>query len=166
VVLMEMVVKNADRAPIGTVLRLAVDGLLVGFVRLSKVAADHIRPTEKIPTKGVGRVVLETRGQNSDCAVGVVKGSPTAMVEPTKLLENLGMSRICLEDAFVSVFGGIIIVLLLVHMTDLEPNIDLCERMRGVVEDVGEAIERRLGVLLLLVDYPESEINFVGLFEI
>ena len=57
-------------------------------------------------------------------------------------------------------------MLLFVHVADLEPDIGMRERVRRVPEDAVEAVER-LGVLaLLLVDYAESEQDFVRLVKI
>ena len=57
-------------------------------------------------------------------------------------------------------------MLLLVHMTDLEPDVGMRQRVRRVAQDAVEAVER-LGVLaLLLVDDAETEEDFVGLVEI
>ena len=57
-------------------------------------------------------------------------------------------------------------MLLLVHMTDLEPDVGVGKGVRGIAQDAIEALER-LGVLaLLLVDDAESEEDLVGLVKV
>ena len=48
------------------------------------------------------------------------------MVQPAQLLENLGMSRIVSNDAFVGVFSTSMIALLLIDVSNLDPNIRVC----------------------------------------
>lgn len=79
------------------------------------------------------------------------------VVEPPKLLENLGMVRIALQHTLVSRSSGIIlkrisvsgvsgirrpthILLLLVNMANLEPDVFFCQRARGVANDVFETL--------------------------
>lgn len=80
------------------------------------------------------------------------------VVKPAKLLKNLGMVRIPLEHTLVSGLSGVIleylsvhiqqrvgnqstyILLLLVDMTDLEPDIFFGQRARGVADNVFEAL--------------------------
>jgi hypothetical protein len=77
------------------------------------------------------------------------------------------------------------IFLLFVHVTDLEPNILLIQRSWRVVHNVSEALhtissaishrqseldlaylQALLELLLLLVDYTESEVDFICLLEV
>lgn len=51
--LVDVVVKDADGAPEGGVLAIAVDGLLVSLVGLAKVARRHVGATEQVPREGV-----------------------------------------------------------------------------------------------------------------
>lgn len=87
------------------------------------------------------------------------------MMQPAELLKNLCVIRIALEHTHVCAFGSVVIFLLLVDVTDLEPNVFLAERSRRVINDVLEAFQARLKLLLLLVYYAESEIDLVGLFK-
>lgn len=89
------------------------------------------------------------------------------MVEQTELLEDFGVVWIFYEDAFVCFFcqGELVvsdeqgerelahIFLLLMYVTDLEPNVDLCQRPRRIVEDISEAFQGLLKFVLLLVDH-------------
>lgn len=80
------------------------------------------------------------------------------MVEPAELLQNLRVLRIPLEHAGVGHLGGVIlrkrlarkrfgvtyptyILLLLVHVADLEIDVLFTERSRRVIDDVFEALE-------------------------
>jgi hypothetical protein len=51
-------------------------------------------------------------------------------------------------------------------VADLEPNVGMCERARGVAENAVEALKRLVVFALLLVYYSEAEENFVCLVEI
>jgi copper chaperone CopZ len=59
--LVDVVVKDTDRAPERRVLAVAVDGLLVRLVRLPEVVRGHIGATEEVPREGVVRVCDEGR---------------------------------------------------------------------------------------------------------
>jgi hypothetical protein len=52
-VLVDLVVKNTNRAPEGRVAAIAIDRLLVSFVRLGVFRHGHVATTEKIPTLSV-----------------------------------------------------------------------------------------------------------------
>ena len=52
-VLVDLVVENTDRAPEGRVATVAVDCLLVRFVRLGVLLLRHVASTEKVPALGV-----------------------------------------------------------------------------------------------------------------
>lgn len=83
------------------------------------------------------------------------------------------------------------LLLLLVNVSDLEPDVDLGERTRGVLEDKFEALEGEIGrkrelrnemrfkgkdrkthvervrvLVLLLVDDAESEVDLVSFVEV
>ena len=57
-------------------------------------------------------------------------------------------------------------MLLLVHMTDLEPDVGMREGVRGVAEDAVKAFEGLVVLALLLVDDAEAEEDLVRLVEI
>ena len=111
------------------------------------------------------------------------------VIEPSELLKNLSVTRVLLHYALVGFFRTAMlwvqtrkislacirvkgksqdtyVVLLLVHMTDLEPDVGMGERVRGIPKDAVEAVER-LGVLaLLLVDDAETEEDLVCLVKV
>lgn len=68
------------------------------------------------------------------------------------------MTGACLDNAFISIFGLLIldrthqtrteiskrstyVLLLLKDVADLEPDVGMCQRTRGVAKDVVEALE-------------------------
>lgn len=51
-------------------------------------------------------------------------------------------------------------------MANLEPDVLLGQGARRVRDDVLKALQTLVELLLLLVDYAESEIDFVGLLKI
>lgn len=57
-------------------------------------------------------------------------------------------------------------MLLLVHMTDLEPDIGMCQWVRRVAQDAVEALQGLVVFALLLVYYAEAEEDLVCLVEI
>jgi hypothetical protein len=76
-------------------------------------------------------------------------------------LQDFGMTRVGLDNAFISVFGLHVILLLLKDMPNLEPNIRMSEWTWRIAKDVVEAIQRLLELALLFVDYPKTEKNLV-----
>ena len=56
--LVDVVVEDADRAPEGGVLAVAVDCLLIRFVRLAKVVGRHVRAAEEVPGEGIVRICV------------------------------------------------------------------------------------------------------------
>lgn len=109
------------------------------------------------------------------------------MVEPSELLEDLGMIGIVSQDLLIGLLRLGILLLLLIHVSYLEPDINFGERFRRVVDNVIEALEQksanlkrsrgiamratctdleRLGVfVLLLVYYSESKIDLIRFVE-
>lgn len=53
------------------------------------------------------------------------------------------------------------VLLLLMHMANLEPNVLFGERGRGIGDNVLEAVKRGRVLGLLLVDDAEAEVDFV-----
>ena len=107
-------------------------------------------------------------------------------MQPTKLLQNLGVVWVLVKDSMVRCFCIVEIFLLLVHVANLEPYVLLGERRGRRVDNVLKALQtrrldtrvfrgrpematylKRLPVfLLLLVDYAQPEIYLVGLVKI
>lgn len=87
------------------------------------------------------------------------------MVEPTQLLKNLGVIGIPIEHATISSLSRLKVLLLLVDVTNLEPNILLSQRTRRLVDNEFETFQTLRELLLLLVYDTEAEVDFVGLFE-
>ncbi len=74
------------------------------------------------------------------------------------------MIRVFGKNALVGLLGGVELLLLLVNVTNLEPDVDLGEWAWRVVEDVSEAFETGGELVLLLVYDAETEVDLVGLF--
>lgn len=62
------------------------------------------------------------------------------MMEPAKLLEDLGMVGVSIKHTLVGVLGTVKVLLLLMDMTYLEPDILLRQRGRWRVNDVLETL--------------------------
>jgi hypothetical protein len=62
------------------------------------------------------------------------------VVQPSKLLKNLRVIGVAFEHAAVGALCSLKLLLLLVDVTDLEPNVLFRERTRGVGDDVFEAL--------------------------
>ena len=58
------------------------------------------------------------------------------------------------------------IFLLLVDMANLEPDVFLGKRLWRISDNILEALQTEAVLLLLLVDYTETEIDLVGLFKV
>jgi hypothetical protein len=52
------------------------------------------------------------------------------------------------------------------NMTNLKPDVDFGQRLGRIGQNILEAIERQIVLELLLVDDPQSKVNFIGLVEI
>lgn len=88
------------------------------------------------------------------------------MVEPSELLEDLGVFGVLHQDPLIGLPRETELLLLLVHVTDLEPDVDLGERFRRTGENVPEALQAGGELLLLLVDDTEAEVDFISFFEV
>lgn len=87
------------------------------------------------------------------------------MMQPTQLLQNLGMVGVTLEHSSVSSFGRVVIFLLFVNVTNLEPDVFLTQRTRRIVDNVPEALQALGELLLLLVYNSQSEIDLICFLE-
>lgn len=62
------------------------------------------------------------------------------MMEPAKLLKDLGMVGVSVEHTLVGILGTVKVLLLLMDMAYLEPYILLCQWGRRRVDNVLEAL--------------------------
>jgi hypothetical protein len=62
------------------------------------------------------------------------------MVQPTQLLEHFGVVGIALEHSAVGTLSRFKLLLLLVDVTNLEPDVLFCQRARWIGDDVFEAL--------------------------
>lgn len=131
-VLVDLVVEHTNAAPESRVASVAVDSLLVSLICLGVLLLRHVAATEEVPALCISLVRSHRLLQVLDglLLTGVV--GALLMVQPTQLLEDLGMIGITLEHATVGTLGGFELLLLLVNVTDLEPNVLFGERARWV----------------------------------
>lgn len=61
-------------------------------------------------------------------------------MQPTKLLEDLGVIGVALKYATVSALGGLEFLLLFVDVTDLEPDVLFCQRPGWVGDYIFETL--------------------------
>lgn len=123
-VLVDLVVKHADGAPECRIAAVAVDCLLVCFVRFGVLLLRHVAPAEQIPALRVslvcdGYVSLSCQVTNwsfehtgCDRFLKVLNGLFLAakarallVVQPTKLLQHLCVTRVTLQDTRIGSFG-------------------------------------------------------------
>ena len=88
------------------------------------------------------------------------------MIQPPELLKHLGMRRVIRHDPLIRILGPRMILLLLVHVSNLEPDIRMSQWRRWVPKDPIKTPQRIFEFALLLVDDPQSEQNLVLLVEI
>jgi hypothetical protein len=61
---------------------------------------------------------------------------------------------------------GAYIALLFIYVSDLEPDIRMCEWVRWVAKDLIEALQAITVLATLFVDDPQSEQDLVGFIEV
>ena len=88
------------------------------------------------------------------------------MMQPTELLQDLSVVGIAVEDAHICALGCVVIFLLFVDVPNLEPDVFLTQWSWRISNNVLEALQALLKLLLLLVYYAESEVDLVGLFKV
>lgn len=165
-VLVDLEVENTYGAPERRVATVTVDRLLICFVRLVILLTRHVSAAQEVPTLSIGRVSLEAFGQVLNRRVLILEGRTILMIQPPKLLENLGMIGVINDHALISVFSSMIVLLLLEDVPDLEPNVGVCEWTRWVTKDAVEAFEGVFVLRLLFVNYAEAEEDFVCLVKV
>lgn len=139
-VLVDLVVEHTNAAPESWVASIPVDGLLVSLICLRVFLLRHVAATKEVPTLCV--CLVRSHGLlkvlDSLLLTGVV--GALLMVQPTQLLKDLCMIGVTLKNATVCALGGFELLLLLVDMTDLEPNVLFGERAWRVGNNVLEAL--------------------------
>jgi hypothetical protein len=104
------------------------------------------------------------------------------MMQPAQLLKDFGVVGIALKHATIGALCGFKFLLLLIYVTDLEPDVLFGKRARRVGNDVLEAlchisteyadfvaftyVQTLVELLLLLIYYTEAEIDLVRLLEV
>lgn len=64
------------------------------------------------------------------------------MMQPAELLKDFGMLPITGEDLHICFLGVFVLLLLLVHVSNLEPDVGLVERRRRGLNDIFETLQR------------------------
>jgi hypothetical protein len=126
----------------------------------------HIAAAEEVPALGIVIVCADGFLQVLDSLFLACVTVALLVVQPSELLQDLGMVRVLVKHSAIGGLGSVKIFLLLVHMTNLEIDVLLGEWARGIVDDVLEAFQTLAELLLLFVNDSEAEINFVGLFKV
>jgi hypothetical protein len=103
--LVDLVVKNTNRAPEGRIATIAVDRLLIGFICLGVFRHGHVATTEEIPALSVIVISIDRLLQKLDGLLLALEGVTLLVVEPSKLLKNFGVVWISLKDALVGGLG-------------------------------------------------------------
>ena len=132
------------------------------------------------------RTSLEALRQVLDGELLVLERGAVLVVQPTELLQDLRMVGVLLHYPLVSVAGTHMlqpdrrqcqagartlaknthVALLLEDVSDLEPDVGMCEGAGGITQDAIKALEALLVFALLLINNPEAEQDLVRLVEI
>jgi hypothetical protein len=76
------------------------------------------------------------------------------------------MPRVVSNNTFICVLSADMVFLLLIDMSNLEPDVRMGERTWRIAQDTVKAAEGFVVFALLLVDYAETEKNLVCLVKI
>ena len=125
--MIDLVVKNANRAPEGGVASIAVYGLLIRFVGLGELLLRHVATTEQVPTLRVVLIRSDRFLEELDRSLLGVEIIAFLVVEPTKLLQHLRVVRIAIQYTLIGGFGGLEVTLLFMYMANLEQDVGLVE---------------------------------------
>lgn len=104
-VLVDLVVEYTDRAPEGRVPSIAVDGLLVGFVGLGVLGLRHIATAKQIPTLCVSVICANRLLKVFNGLFLACIASALLVVQPAKLLQDLGMVGVTVQHSSVGGLG-------------------------------------------------------------
>ena len=156
-VLIDLVVEHTNGAPECRVLAISVHGLLICFIGLVVFLTLHERSSKQVPALCIGRISFQTFGEVGDCGVLIGKGGTRLVIEPTELLQDFGVIGIVLQYTLVRVLSSVIlkwpsargtsrggvthVFLLLVDVSNLEPDVDLGQRFRRIVQDIAETLQ-------------------------
>jgi hypothetical protein len=158
-ILVDLIVQHTDGAPEGRVATITVDGLLVGLICLGILLLRHVAATEEVPALRISLVRVDRLFEIFYCLLLAAEAGALLVVQPSELLQNLGVVGIAVEDAHVSAFGRVILTLesvmmredtgecqlylflLLIHMANLEPDVLFTKWTGRVCNNVLEALQ-------------------------
>lgn len=82
------------------------------------------------------------------------------VVQPAQLLQNLGVVRVSVEHTLVGILGAVKVLLLFMHMTDLEPDVLFRQwrrrRVNNVLEALGVCQQAVYFEVILICDVPQD----------
>jgi len=81
-------------------------------------------------------------------------------------LKDLCVIGITIENAEIGVLCAVVVFLLLVNMSDLEPNVFFRQGRGWRIYDVLEAFQRLSVLLLLLVDDAKAKVDLMRLVKV
>jgi hypothetical protein len=108
-ILVDLIVQHTDGAPEGRVATITVDGLLVGLIGLGILLLRHVAATEEVPALRISLVRVDRLFEVFYCLLLAAEAGALLMVQPSELLQNLGVVGIAVEDTHVSAFGRVIL---------------------------------------------------------
>lgn len=164
-VLVDLVVQHTNGTPERWVSPIAIDGLLISLIRFGVLLLRHVAAPKQIPALRVVVICGDRFLEILDGPLLTLESLALLMVQPSKLLKNLGMIGITLKYSLISRLCIIVIFLLFVHVTDLKPDVLFSQRRWWRVYYVLEALQTLTILLLLLVDYTKPEIDLVCFVE-
>jgi hypothetical protein len=101
-VLIDLVVQHTNRAPEGRVAAVAIDRLLIRFVRLGVFGLRHVTAAQKVPTLGIGVICADRLLKVFDSLLLALEATALLVIQPSKLLQHFCMVGITVEDAPIS----------------------------------------------------------------
>lgn len=165
-VLVDLEVKDTNGAPESGVAAITIHSLLIGLVCLVVFLTCHVGAAKEVPALGVVRISLETPGKIGNRGLLVLKRRSVLVVKPAKLLKDFSVVWIISHNPFVRHLGIHEIILLLMHVPDLEPDVRMGEGVWGALKNPLKAAETFLVLATLLINDAQSEQNLVGLVKV
>lgn len=102
--LVDLEVEQTDRAPECGIPTVPVHSLLIGLVSLAKILLGHVATAHKVPRLRIRVVALDGACQEGDGEVLVHEGGLLLVIEPSELLQDLGVIRVLGQNVLIGVF--------------------------------------------------------------
>lgn len=101
--LVDLEVKQTDRAPECGIPAVPVHSLLIGLVGLAKVLLGHVATAHQVPGLRVRVVAFDGTRQEGDGEILVHERSLLLVIEPSELLQDLGVIRVLGQNVLIGV---------------------------------------------------------------